>query len=400
MGKEHIIMLSRALPFHSTGGMEIASWDLAKQFAADGNRVTFLTTRITGKPISFVEDDVEVVALDTPGGRYSRSWWRLSRDYFQQHLMKSATAVFSISAGAYGLLSLKNELPQVPFIMQLHGSWKGEILSKWRTMDPKMWLYSFYMMVLFIRDFRRYPQFDALVAVGAAVREDLQHPPASWLLDQERIKLIANGVDTTLFCPDNKIRKQLRESFGWKEETKVLLSVSRLHKQKGVDLGLRGYARYAELNHDSRYIVVGDGPERRHLEDLANSLGIADKVIFSGMVSRDEAAKYYKASDLFLFTTTHSEGLPLNYLEALACGLPVVVSKHIWENCKVDSVKGVSPHKAEDICKAIQDSLEENNGLQTYLPERHTLPYCADQYLHLIRDTRVLANKKGSMLEK
>ena len=400
MGKEHIIMLSRALPFHSTGGMEIVSWDLAKQFAADGNRVTFLTTRITGKPKSFVEDDVEVVALDTPGGRYSRSWWRLSRDYFQQHLIESATAILSISAGAYGLLSLKKELPQVPFIMQLHGSWKGEILSKWRTMDPKMWLYPFYMMVLFLRDFWRYPQFDALVAVGATIREDLRHPPASWLLDQNRIELIVNGVDTTLFCPDNKIRKQLRESFGWKEETKVLLSVSRLHKQKGVDLGLRGYARYAGLNHDSRYIVVGDGPERRHLEDLANSLGITDKVIFAGMVSRDEAAKYYKASDLFLFTTTHSEGLPLNYLEALACGLPVVVSKHIWENCKVDSVKGVSPHKAEDICKAIQDSLKKNNGLQTSLPERHTLPYCADQYLHLIRDIRVLANKKGSMLEK
>ena len=388
-------MLSRALPFHSAGGMEIVSWDLAKQFAVNGNRVTFLTTRIADRPKTFVEDDVEVVALDAPAGRYSRVWWRLSRDYFRQHLMESATAILSISAGAYGLLSLKKELPQVPFIMQLHGSWKGEILSKWKTREPKMWLYSFYMMSLFLRDFRRYPQFDALVTVGAAVREDLRYPPASWFLDQNRIKLIVNGVDTTLFRPDHKARKQIRESFGWTESTKIVLSVSRLHKQKGVDLGLRGYARYAGLNPDSLYVIAGDGPERQNLEGLANSLGVADKVIFAGMVPRDETAKYYKASDLFLFTTIRSEGLPLNYLEALACGLPVVVSKHIRDNCKVNSVKGVSPHRAEDICKAIRDSLEENNELRTYLPERYTLPYCADQYLHLIRDVRMLANKKG-----
>ena len=393
MGKEHIIMLSRALPFQSTGGMEIVSWDLAKQFAAYGNRVTFLTTRISGKPKTFIKDDVEVVVLDAPGGKYSKAWWRLSRDYFRQHLMESATAIFSVSAGAYGLLPLRNELPGIPFIMQPHGSWKGEILSKWRTRDPKMWLYSFYMMSLFLRDFWRYPQFDALVAVGGAVKEDLQQPPASWLLDQERIKLIVNGVDTTLFRPDHNARKRVRESFGWMERTKVVLSVSRLHKQKGVDLGLRGYARYAGLNPDSLYVITGDGPERRNLKDLASSLGIADKVIFAGMVSRGEVANYYKASDLFLFTTIRSEGLPLNYLEALACGLPAVVSKHIWENCKVDSVKGVSPYKAEDICKAIQDLIDESDKLQVALPEEYTLSYCAGQYLCLIKHIRSL--KKG-----
>ena len=207
--------------------------------------------------------------------------------------------------------------------------------------------------------------------------------------------MIVNGVDTTLFRPDHKARKQIRESFGWMERTKIVLSVSRLHKQKGVDLGLRGYARYAELNHDSRYVIVGDGPERQHLEDLANSLGITDKVFFAGLASREKAAKYYKASDLFLFTTIHSEaGLPLNYLEAISCGLPAVVSDHIWKYRKTDAVKGISPKDAEDICKAIQDLIDESDKLQVTLPEEYTLSYCAGQYLCLIRHIKSL--KKGA----
>ncbi|MGH9021823.1 MAG: glycosyltransferase family 4 protein, partial [Acidimicrobiia bacterium] len=283
MSPAHLAMLSRTLPFHSIGGMQAVAWDLARQFAADGVRVSLLTTRIPGRPAQFEEDGVEVVAFaEAAPERYSTAWWRRSRSYFEEHLMGSVTGVLSVSAGAYGVLSLKPRLPGVPFVLQAHGTSLGEVLSKWRTRRPKALLTSLRNLLWVFKDLYAYPRFDTVVAVGSAVEAELRRPPIRWALPTDRIRLIRNGIDTTAFARDPALRERMRQTLGLREGERLVVSASRLHRQKGVDLGLRAFARLAGEDPAVRYLIVGDGPERGGLEALSRAFGIANRVTFAG----------------------------------------------------------------------------------------------------------------------
>jgi glycosyltransferase involved in cell wall biosynthesis len=72
-------------------------------------------------------------------------------------------------------------------------------------------------------------------------------------------------------------------------------------------------------------VIVGDGAERRRLEDFANTLDVADRVYFAGQASQAEAIRLMAACDLFVLNSTH-EGLPHVILEAMSLGLPVVAT--------------------------------------------------------------------------
>ncbi len=85
---QHYVFFSRTLAFHGIGGMEIVVWDLLTEISRSGQgRVTVVTTTIPDKPEKFVEEGVTVVAI--PGvkpRRYTRKFWRLSAEYFDQNL--------------------------------------------------------------------------------------------------------------------------------------------------------------------------------------------------------------------------------------------------------------------------------------------------------------------------
>lgn len=391
MSRYHIVMLTRILPHHSIGGMQAIAWDLARQFAIEGVRVTVLTTRIPGKPAHFDEDGVEIVALqDTPPARYSTAWWKSSREYFKNNLLDSATCVFSVSAAAYGLLSLKAQLSGVPFILQAHGTSLGEIISKLRTHNLKSILSTFRNFVWLIKDLHAYPKFDVIVAVGERVHKSLNRPPFCWFLPPGGVRLINNGIDTRLFSHDLRIGTKMRTAFGLSEKERIVISASRLHRQKGLANSLRGFAYYALRDPLARYIILGDGPEENNLKRLAKELSIDDKVIFAGAVKREYLPDYLSMGDVFLFTTVREEGLPLNVLEALSIGLPVVVSQYLASKFHGNPyVIGVNPNDSEAIARAmsrafaIRQSYEE---IKSRLPKEYSLSYSARQYIELIRN--------------
>ncbi len=110
-----------------------------------------------------------------------------------------------------------------------------------------------------------------------------------------------------------------------------LLTVCRLSEpRKNVDVVLQALARLAG-DHDFVYTVIGDGHRRAQLEELARSLGLADRVRFLGRVDDDELMRAYGASDLFVLTTSvlpgSHEGFGIVYLEAAASGLPSLAAR-------------------------------------------------------------------------
>lgn len=142
-----------------------------------------------------------------------------------------------------------------------------------------------------------------------------------------RIRLIENGVDVERFRPIARrpelvARYKLKDCF-------VFVSVCRLLEKKGVDQTIRAFARIVTSYPDSRLLVVGDGPYRGALEALAVSAGVDMKVIFSGAVADDELVDHYALGDVFVMpnrklSNGDTEGFGLVFLEANACGLPVI----------------------------------------------------------------------------
>jgi glycosyltransferase involved in cell wall biosynthesis len=305
--------------------------------------------------------------------------------------MDSASAVLSVSAGAYALLAFKPSRPATRFVMQAHGTAIGEVLSTWRTRRPKALAKSAYNLLWLLRDLKTYSSFDCVAAVGDAVYESLRRPPISWFLPEQRVRLVRNGIDTDLFSPDPGARVRVRAAFGWSQDERVVITVCRLHRQKGVDHALRGFSAYAARDPRARYLIVGEGPERGPLEKLSHRLGLASRVTFVGDASRQDVADYLRAGDLFLFTNLREEvGIPLNVLEAAAVGLPAAVSRYLkGVSTEVLNVAPIDPRNHRSMGEALARLLEGSDNASddqptSRLPEEYTLKCCVATYRELL----------------
>lgn len=121
-----------------------------------------------------------------------------------------------------------------------------------------------------------------------------------------------------------------------------LITVGRLVKRKGHEKVLHALASIPEVE----YWIVGDGEERKYLEQLVNTLKLEHRVTFFGAVEDDELPTLYKGADVFVMPTTKSakdrEGFGIVYLEAQLMGLPVIAVNHPGVNEAVlDGVGGI-----------------------------------------------------------
>ncbi len=384
----HLAMLTRVLPHHTIGGMQAVAWDLATEIARRGVTVTVLTAEIPGYPEQFEDRGVQVRALNgVSWRRYGWRWWRTSRRVFEHELLSRCDLVLSISAAGFGLLKLRPRAPSVPFVLQAHGTSAGEMISKWRSGSVAAIASSLRNAAWIARDLAAYRRFDAIVAVGTGVATDLSKPPITQFTANGRLSLIRNGIDTALFKPDSRGRLRQRAELTWSEDQKVVISVSRLHRQKGLDLGLDAIALLLRKNPNARYIIVGDGPECATLKLKAVQLGISDHVEFVGTMSRSTIASYLNAADAFMFTSRRIEGNPLNILEALAVGLPVVAS-HQLRRClpPSDQIFFAEHTDAAAVAAALDDALEVEPCRTSMLPPGCSMTESVEAYLALFDD--------------
>ncbi len=373
---------------HSLGGMEMLVWDLARGLARLGARVGVVTTSIPGYPPEFAEAGVDVAALDgTPPGRYSPHWWRASASYLAKQSPADIAAVLSVSAAGFALLRLKSRFPGTRFVMQAHGTSWDEIRSKWRGGGLRGKITSLRNLAWLPKDIRAYRQFDQVVAVGDTVMASFGRPPLRAVLPPCRRRLIQNGIDTEIFSPDAQVRVLLRARHPAPAAARVIVSVSRLHPQKGGAAALRAFAEYAAQaasgGTETAYWIIGEGPERQRLAAQAQELGVAPLVRFLGHQDRRELAGYLRAADVFLFLGSRIEvGLPLNVLEALACGLPVVLAAHLIS----ESWPGLFPVQADDagLVAALRAAASNGGERRSLLPAAFELRHCLRAYLDLL----------------
>jgi glycosyltransferase involved in cell wall biosynthesis len=137
-----------------------------------------------------------------------------------------------------------------------------------------------------------------------------------------KIEVIPNFVDPAdhVALPKDVARR----SIGIGDEEFVVLTVCRLVPQKGVQTLLKAASRLRDIS-GLRVLVVGDGPYRKDLEKLTQTLVLEDVVRFEGWVHGGRVGLYYSAADCFVLASSE-EGLPFVLLEAAMYGLPLIVS--------------------------------------------------------------------------
>lgn len=179
-----------------------------------------------------------------------------------------------------------------------------------------------------------------------------------------RIEKVATGIDLTRFNRADK--EAIRRRFNIPRETKILLYVGRLTKEKNLVFLIEAFSLIKKRLPLSILIMVGGGPLYKRLNSLSKALKIKDYVIFSGARPREEVYPYYLAADLFLFTSlTETQGLVL--YESLACGTPVVAIKTgVTLEVITDSVNGyLVPQSLEEFSKVAIDLLLDSRRLKS-----------------------------------
>jgi glycosyltransferase involved in cell wall biosynthesis len=132
--------------------------------------------------------------------------------------------------------------------------------------------------------------------------------------------VVPTGIDLAAFSGIEG--ESIRRLLGWQDE-KVVMSVGRLSAEKNWKTLLEAAAYAIKTHPNLRLVLIGDGPQRTDLENLAQKMGVAPQVTFLGWLPFSQVPRYLKAADCFGFAST-SETQGLVTLEALAAGLPVV----------------------------------------------------------------------------
>ncbi len=149
---------------------------------------------------------------------------------------------------------------------------------------------------------------DAIFCVSNAMIEPLLE-----MFPNTRIVYTPSGVDLSVF--------QRAET----ERKRQIIAVGLLKWEKGYPVLLRAFQRVLDRLPDYALVIVGDGEDRDSLMKLADDLGLEDRVVFALQQPQRRVAEMLGESDLFVMSSV-SEGFPKVLLEALACGLPLVVT--------------------------------------------------------------------------
>ena len=142
---------------------------------------------------------------------------------------------------------------------------------------------------------------------------------------------IAPGIDTAHFAPQSSA-SLLRESLGLTNK-KVIVTVGRLVHRKGQDSLIASLPEILRHHPEAHILMVGTGTYLKHLEDLVEKLAVQESITFIGRIQYADLPRYISVGDVFAMPSRSRlaglevEGLGIVYLEASACGLPVIAGK-------------------------------------------------------------------------
>lgn len=183
-------------------------------------------------------------------------------------------------------------------------------------------------------------------------------------LSADYFQILPNAIDLSRYGPGPR-NPALVSRYGL-ENRKVIMMLGRLsasERYKGVDEVLEAMPQLIKNEPMLTFLVAGDGDDRARLEDKARNLGLSGHVVFAGFVPESEKIDHFRLADAYVMPG-RGEGFGFVFLEAMACGIPVVASRLDGSR---EAVRGgklgriVDPDDQGDIASAIKESLSKKS---------------------------------------
>lgn len=183
---------------------------------------------------------------------------------------------------------------------------------------------------------------------------------------EDEMSKIYGGIGNHLVLQGVYKGQRIRKELGIPLNAKVILSVGEVNKNKNHKVGIEALAKLRDKN--TYYVICGRGPLMEAHKELAQSLGVGDRVILTGY--RTDVADFYKMADVFLFPSFR-EGLPVAVMEAMASGLPVVATRIRGSSDLVQQGDLFEPTDVDGIAKAIETLQQSNAKHETAVFDIH-----------------------------
>jgi glycosyltransferase involved in cell wall biosynthesis len=289
------------LPSLEGGGVERVYTNLANRFVASGFAVDMILLWARGPYLADLDARIRVVDL----GVRSKAQ---AIPALARHLHRDPPEVLLSAmdiANVVALIASRLSRRRIRLVVTCHIHFSAQTRQGRRFQD---WALPWLARLL-------YPGADRIVAVSRGVAVDLAKVLR---LPEERIEVIYNPIALDTLCA--KAAMHCEHPWLQEGEPPVLLSVGRLNAQKDYPTLFRAVAELRQTR-DLRLIVLGEGPERAALEQLADDIGISDILAMPGFV--DNPFAYMRQAHLFVLSSRW-EGFGLVIVEALACGCPVL----------------------------------------------------------------------------
>ncbi|MCW3464664.1 glycosyltransferase family 4 protein [Chitinophaga nivalis] len=359
---KNVLILSYEFP-PIIGGAGVYAHDLAIGLVKNGHRVSLLTYR-SPENTDFLKrfaQQYQVTCYTIPNQKYLHFYLffrQLKKLVKQQHY---DTIIFSDARskkmGTFFQASLKQLLSRSVSIF--HGGEQNSFFDK-----PSFLLRTFGMKDKMLQFFM---QQKKIVVVSRA-----EHEMWNKTSLKEKLHLITHGIDTDIFHRRNPAEiDAIKKRLGISSTRPILLSASRLIKQKGQEVVVEGLPEMVKALPDLLYIIVGGGPHQEVLEAMVNERGLQKNVLFAGGVDRTVLSEYLAICDLFVLPSQFYESFGLVYLEAAACGKTAIAGNRGGTNeAIVDQVTGflVNPVSKDEIIDKVLQVLQDEQlrqNLQT-----------------------------------
>lgn len=179
----------------------------------------------------------------------------------------------------------------------------------------------------------------------------------------DKIQIVMFGVDLTRFVTSPDVGIELKKSFKL-NDSPIVLSTRTLTPIHDVATFVRAIPQIRVAVPSAQFIVASDGPERKELEGMIDALGVAEAVRFPGYLREDEMVRWLCLADVYVSTSLVDAGLSGSTAEAMACGLPVVITDNGENSDWVIDGKGgyLVPNGASNmIAQRVIHLLEDKN---------------------------------------
>jgi phosphatidylinositol alpha-1,6-mannosyltransferase len=312
------------------GGSQTYAQQVAANLCQLGQKVVFLTRTQPGYREFDAALPFEVIR--------SRSKVQLGALFFKKLKTERFDAVYVTHRADFAALAnTASRLLGKPYFISVYG---GEILHDFRASSVR----------------RNFASARAVIAISRYTKGLL----VNLGVNEKKIHVIPCGTDPREFRPDvdgSRVRAKCAL-----QGRKVILSVSRLVRRKGNANVISALPAVLEKVPQAHYLIAGKGPEEESLKDQVRRMGLEDRVTFAGWVDEAELPGYYAACDVFVMPSfaahrgENVEGFGIAYLEANACGKPVVGGRTGGvEDAIVHGGTGllVDPLSVDDIARAI-----------------------------------------------